>query len=181
MTPTLPGPFHAPVDQLGIVVEDLDAAVRGWTEGFGVGPWTIFRNVALPGLYRGQPTNVTMDVALGYRDRLQIELIAPTNAAASPYRTDAGDLRLGFHHVAWFVESRDAAVAEWDRRGLSVVFSAETPAVRVSYLEDPRQRGQLFEVIEGAGQREMLEAGIAAARAWDGRDPIQTIIDLGES
>lgn len=172
-------PFAGPIDQVAILVDDLDRSVANWIKRFGVGPWTVFRNVALDGECRGQPTHVTMDVALGYRDRLQIELICVTNDAPSPYRTPAGERIYGHHHVAWLVDDRDAAVAKMTQSGLRLVFQATNPVVRVAYMEDPAEAGVLFEVIEGQGQREMIEQGIAAARAWDGSNPV-TEIDLGQ-
>ena len=49
-----------PIDQIGYLTVDLDAAVARWTRQLGVGPWTLFRNVALNGEYREQPTRVTL-------------------------------------------------------------------------------------------------------------------------
>lgn len=165
------------IDQIGYLVEDLDASVRRWIERTGVGPWTVFRNVSLVGTYRGEPTTVAIDCALGYQGDVQIELIQTTNEAHSPYLDAAGARILGAHHVAWVVESRDAAVAEAEKRGLTVAFEAENPATRVAYMEDRAEPGVLFEIIEGASMRAMIDDGIAASRDWDGSNPV-TVIDL---
>ena len=42
-------------------------------------------------------------------------------------------------------------------------------------LEAEGDAGVLYEFIEGAGMREMAAAGIAAARVWNGSDPVTTI------
>lgn len=31
--------LKAPIDQIGILTDDLDRAVKDWTNRFGVGPW----------------------------------------------------------------------------------------------------------------------------------------------
>ncbi len=168
------GSLFGPIDQIGYVVTDLDAAVAARVSGLGLGPWTIFRGTTLDGHYRGRPVSVTIDVALAYQGALQVELIAPRGAGPSPYADDAGPRR-GAHHVAWLVDDLDAGIAAAALRGLDAVFVAGNAAVRVAYLEHPGEPGILYELIEGAGMRAMIDAGIAAAAGWDGTDPIVEI------
>ena len=165
------------IDQIGILVENLDASIDSWISHSGVGPWTVFRNVTLDGEYRGQPTRVTMHVGLSYQDGVQIELIEATNDAPSPYRSDDGERLLGLHHIARIVDDLDAAVGAAVEGGMELLFTAHNPATRVAYLRAPGQPGQLFEFICGADMRGMCDAGIAAARNWDGADPV-TVIDF---
>lgn len=180
MTNALPGPTIAEsIDQIGFVVADLDRSVADRTDKLGLGPWTVFRGVTLDGRFRGAPTRVTMDVALAYQGDVQIELIHPTDDAASPYRGADSAPLLGMHHMAWVVDDLDAAVAAATVRGLSVVFEASNPSTRVAYLEAEGDPGVLYEFIESAGMREMIAAGIAATQGWDGRDPV-TVITIGE-
>lgn len=167
--------LKAPIDQIGILTDDLDRAVKDWTNRFGVGPWMVFKNVLMEGTYRGKPTRVTIDVALGYRGDTQIEFIKATNNAASPYRDADLNPLMGMHHVAWLVEDLDAVTKEMEAGGLVRVFFAQNAAVRVGYFEDPAQKGMLYEIIEGQGQREMIRDGIAASKNWDGENAVTTI------
>ena len=171
--------LFGPIDQLGFVVEDLDRSLSGRMRALGLGPWTVFRGVTLDGRLRGRPTRVTIDVALAYQGDVQIELIQPVGDAPSPSRGTDDEPLCGMHHMAWIVDDLDAAVANATARGLSVVFEASNPSTRVAYLEAEGDAGTLYEFIEGAGMREMVAAGIAAARRWDGSDPVTTI-RLGE-
>ena len=159
---------RAPIDQLGFVVASLDQSVAAWTARFGVGPWTVYRNVAMQGTCRGQPTTVMIDVALGYRGSEQIEFIEVLSVTPSPYQDEAGRPLEGLHHLAWIVDDLDAEAAALEAEGLVPVFAASNAAVRVVYLADPAAPGCLFELIAGEGQREMHGAGLAAAAAWDG-------------
>lgn len=163
------------IDQIGHVVEDLDAAVAARL-ALGIGPWTVFRNTTLHGRYRGVPTAVTIDVALGYQGAVQIELIQVLTNTPSPYAGMRGP-----HHLAWIVDDLDAAVAEALGCGLMPVFEAANDAVRVAYLEHPDDRESYYELIEGVGMRAMMDAGIAAAAAWRGRDPVIEIDLLGRA
>lgn len=158
--------------QVGYLVDDLDEAIRGWIDRLGVGPWTVFRNVELDGAYRGEPTHVTMHVALGYQGETQIELIQPVNDAPSPYRGGDGKVLLGIHHVAWLVDDLDARVAALAASGMDTRFTAANPTTRVAYLADPATPGALIELIESAVTADLIVQGIAASRDWDGSNPV---------
>lgn len=173
---TKPAPLFGQIDQIGYVVDDLDSAVARWTAGTGIGPWTIFRNSRLRGRYRDAPTIVDIDVALGYQGDTQIELIEVLSETPSPYDADGTSLT-GIHHIAWIVGDLDSALAAALSRGLTIAFEADSGAVRVVYFDAGDGSGTLYELIEGAGMRAMKDAGVAATRAWDGREAV-TEIDL---
>ncbi|EGD53404.1 VOC family protein [Gordonia neofelifaecis] len=161
--------------QNGYVVDDLDATIAHWVKHTGIGPWTVFRGVTLDGRYRGEETSVTFDVAMGYTGELQVELMHITSTTPSPYADENGTPKLGPHHVAWLSDDLDASVAEATGRGLEVLFRAGNEATQVAYLESPDHPGLVFEYIQGPMMREMLAAGIAAARDWDGTNPVQEL------
>jgi methylmalonyl-CoA/ethylmalonyl-CoA epimerase len=163
--------LFGPIVQIGYVVGDLDAAVAARIAGLGLGPWTIFRGSELNGHYRGEATTVTMDVALGYQDGMQIELIQQRGVDGSPY-VGANGPKIGVHHIAWLVEDLDVALAAAKERGMLPVFTAGNAAVRVAYLSAAGEPDVLYELIEGADMRGMIDAGIAATAAWDGSNPI---------
>lgn len=166
---------YGPIDQIGYLVDDLDASIQHWIDTMGVGPWTVFRHVSLEGAYRGQKGTVTMDVALGYQGTVQIELIQATNDAPSPYRNDDGSPIFGVHHVAWVVKDYDTAVARALADGLELVFEASNPGTRVAYFEMPGNPGTLMEMIHGEGMLAMIKQGIAESRVWDGTNPVHEI------
>lgn len=168
------------VDQIGYLVSNLDQSIGRWLTHLGVGPWMVFRNVSMNGTYRGQPVTVTMDVGLAYQGDTQIELIQPTNDSPSPYRDARGQPILGMHHVAWVVDDIDTAIERLTGNGLQMVFNAANPATRVAYFEDANEPGVRYEVIQGPGMRDMIRQGIAAARDWDGTDPVLVIDTASE-
>ncbi|MDG3016774.1 VOC family protein [Speluncibacter jeojiensis] len=169
------GPGSGPIVQVGYVVADLDASVESWVRRTGTGPWTVIRNVTLRGPYRGEDTEVVIDVALGYSGQTQIELIQPTIGEPSPYVDDAGAPLLGPHHVAWCTDDLDASIAAARATGLEVLFAGEGIGTRVAYLQSPDQPGVIYEYIQMAGMRDMIAAGVEQARVWGGTDPIRVI------
>ena len=166
-----------PIQQTGYLVDDLEQAIDHWITRLGVGPWTVFRNVSLDGVYNGQLTTVTMHVGLGYHGDMQIELIEPTNAAPSPYRGSDGAVLLGIHHIAAFTDDLDAAQADLTARGLEACFAASNESTRVAYFTAHDSPGTLYELIESETTKDMFAQGIVAARDWDGSDPI-TVYDF---
>jgi methylmalonyl-CoA/ethylmalonyl-CoA epimerase len=167
-----------PIRQIAWVVADLEASVQSWLRVSGVGPWTCFRNVALIGRHRGKATRVRMHVALGYQDGVEIELIEDLGEGSSPYRSADGAALIGMHHVAWFSDDVANDIVRARERGMSLCFEAANEVTRVAYLEDAAEPRLLFEFIEmNAAMRAGLEARLAAARGWDGTQPVQ-VIDL---
>lgn len=165
----MPHAILGPIAQIGYLVADLDGAVAEWAGTLGVGPWTVFRNVVMTGTYDGAPTEVTMDVALGYQGHVQIELIAPLGHASSPYRGPDGDVLLGMHHLGWLVDDLAAAETALVGRGLETRFAAANESTRVAYLAPRGQAGVLFELIESPATAALIEQGIADTARWDGR------------
>ena len=169
---------HGPIAQIAWLTGDLDRAIDQWRLLAGVGPWTVYRNVTLDGDYRGTPA--TIDVGLAYQGETQIELIAPHGTGPSPYHDTDGRVRVGMHHVAWLVDDVAAAAKDAAAAGLVPVFSAESGggATRVAYLETPGEPAILLELIEATPMiREGFVAGTAAARDWDGSNPV-TVFDF---
>ena len=166
---------YGAIDQIGYLVDDLDASIQRWINLMGVGPWTMFRNVSLDGQYRGQKGIVTMDVALAYQGDVQIELIKITNETPSPYRDASGAPILGVHHIAWVVPDLDDVVTRATADGLKVAFSASNPGTKVAYMEADNEPGVLFEFIESPATRAMIDEGIVIAKTWDGSNPVHVI------
>lgn len=159
------------IRQLGYVVADLDASVDAWSKQLDVGPWTIFRNVTLTCEYRGEPSAPLIDVALGYRGAMQIELIQQKNDAASPYRRMIEQGNHGLHHTAFLSD----AIAEDVERGLAAGFDLVCDirmpdGTRYAYLQSPELGDNTyFELLEATpAMQEMFRQGMDAAVEWRG-------------
>lgn len=160
------------VRQLGYVVEDLDASLKAWTEQLGVGPWLVIRNVPLQSVFRGRPSTPRIDLALGYRGDVQIELIHQTNDAASPYLEFIQRRQFGLHHIAFLVDPIDEAVRQGQASGLEMICDINMPnGGRYVYFASPVPGEQsCIELLEATpAMRAMFEQGMQAAAGWDGK------------
>jgi hypothetical protein len=120
-----------------------------------------------------------MDVGLSYQDELQIELIRPHGGSPSPYQDAAGRTLIGMHHIAWFTDDLERDKARARERGLRIDFEAENAASKVAYFDSPDEPGLLFEFMLASPMlMEGFAHGVAASRAWDGREAILQSFDF---
>lgn len=170
-------PLFGPVRQWGFLVRDIDAAMRCWIDQLGIGPWWGYRNVAMTSHFRGQQTEIVIDVGLSYQNGVQIELIQQRNAAASPYSAfyDTPHAQM-LHQVAYFVPDLDAALARGRAAGLVEHGSVSNAAGRYYYLDSPALSGLVVELAKSDPDFEAFYARSAAeAASWDGRDPFRLV------
>lgn len=173
-----PSPVPGPIRQIGFVVSDLDEAISGWI-ALGVGPWHVLRGQHQRASYRGQPCEVTLNIALANSGDLQVELITQANDADSIYTEFLASSGGGFHQLGYWTEDFDATTAHITDAGWPLVWSGgETDGVRYAYFEPPGSPAAIIEVMElnaaTAGLAQLVEA---AATAWDGADPIRVLLD----
>ncbi len=166
----LPGPIR----QIGYVVTDLDQALANWVE-LGVGPWLVVRGLPMRALYRGEPCETTLSLALSNSGDLQVELIQQEDAAASIFTEFLASNGPGYHQLAYWTEDFDATMKAVMDAGWPVVWSGgEGFGVRFAYVEPPNSPATIIEISEltdaqAAGAKFIRDA----AANWDGSDPIR--------
>lgn len=171
-----------PIFQVAYVVPDLEASVIHWTSVMGVGPFFLFP-LPLPFDWlevRGAPvandTPMFAGVAISFSGETMIELIQP-GSAPSPYREflDAG--RQGVHHLGTYTQDYDGQMAAARAAGISVAAEGRLPLSRFAYLDtDQLFAGTMIEIIEPQPPMiALFDMVKAAAKAWDGADPIRAM------
>jgi len=164
--------------QLGYVVADLDAALRFWTEVLQVGPFVVIEESLgdRQFLHRGRPSDVRMSVAFSYLGDVQIEFIAQSNRAPSPYVEFLSSGREGLHHLGFWPQDYPQACEELERHGFTEVCSIKMSdgTKNVSYYSGPAHLGAMIEVVPFTPARAKYFGGIKAlAETWDGSRPIR--------
>jgi hypothetical protein len=171
----LPGPIR----QIGYVVTDLDQALASWIE-LGVGPWYVIRNLPQRVLYRGEPCEITLSLAMANSGELQVELIHQEDDTPSIFTEFLASRGEGFHQLAYWAEDFDATMQAINAAGWPVVWSGgEDVGPRFAYVEPPNSPAHISEIIEIMELTETT-AGMGkfirdAAASWDGSDPIREI------
>ena len=166
------------IAQIGYVVPDIEASMHHWI-GNGVGPWFYVDRVDTDFFrYRGVDSPLEMSVAVANSGDIQIELIQQRNDASSMYRDFLAAGHVGAQHVAYWSTDYQAL---FDRAiGAGYVLGQEGsiggPQGRFAYFEHELDPGTVIEISDVSGPKGELFAFVrAAARDWDGNDPIHHI------
>jgi catechol 2,3-dioxygenase-like lactoylglutathione lyase family enzyme len=107
--------------QIGLIVEDIDAALRMYAGVLGMGPWigyTFDESTVQTLDYRGLGS-FSMKIAL-CGSQPQVELVQPLTGP-SIYHEWMETHRVGLHHVGYIVSSIDDGIAEMKERGYPLI------------------------------------------------------------
>lgn len=163
------------IRQLGYVVRDIRGAMERWAQVMGVGPWFYFEVYPVENfLYRGNPSKAKFSVAVANSGPLQLELIEPLDDLPSLYREflDAG--REGLQHLGFWTDEVERDLGRASRAGYDICQSGDTARGPFYYLETESHVGITAEFIAMTEDRRRIYAEIeAAAKTWDGREPIR--------
>jgi len=148
-------PVFTETTQIGIVVSDLDAAVRRYVDDYGIGPWEFYQfkaGDAKVWLEHGQAAKPSTRIATAKVGRVQWELIQPLDDKSifAQFLTATGG---GVHHIAVAATNFDETLAAETKRGnelvLSCELSGEFSGIKCAYLGTQRDLGVILEVFSG--------------------------------
>ncbi|MFJ9453372.1 MULTISPECIES: VOC family protein [unclassified Herbaspirillum] len=175
--------FLGEIKQLGYVVDDIQAAMKYWSEVLGVGPWYYMERVPLKNYrYKGELQDIHSSVALANSGNVQVELIQQRNDAPSMYQDFLKAGRTGLQHLAYWTEDFDNDLARLLEKGWKVGMSGEVgERGRFVYFETEFHPGTVIELSEIAGPKGTVFRIIReSAENWDGSDPVRTFPDLSK-
>jgi methylmalonyl-CoA/ethylmalonyl-CoA epimerase len=130
------------IDHIGVAVEDIDAAIELYRDGFGM-------ELAHRETVESQGVEaVLLDVGDGH-----VELLAPLgpDTPVGKYLAKNGT---GLHHVAYAVDDIDSALEKIAAAGIQLIDSEPRTGIRdsrVAFLHPRSTGGVLTEIVEPAG------------------------------
>ena len=130
------------IDHIGVAVEDIDAAIELYRDGFGM-------ELAHRETVESQGVEaVLLDVGDGH-----VELLAPLgpDTPVGKYMAKNGP---GLHHVAYAVDDIDTALKNIAAAGVQLIDSEPRVGIRdsrVAFLHPRSTGGVLTEIVEPAG------------------------------
>jgi catechol 2,3-dioxygenase-like lactoylglutathione lyase family enzyme len=163
-----------PVRQIGVVVRDIDAAIRHWCDVVGFGPFRLFPDLVFEDyFYRDQPSEPPVaTIAIAFSGDLQLELIQQHNVAHD-----------GMQHVSpWFAaaDEFDAADARLRASGLSCVHRGRLGETRFAYFAGPSGQAPHLEISEALHPATAAANAVLmrCARDWDGASRIASEAEI---
>lgn len=163
------------IRQLGYVVADLDAAVDYWVHTLNAGPFFLIKHCALKDqLFRGEPSNVDVDIALGNSGDVQIELISQHGNERSVYNESNPTGHVGLHHVGLMPIDYEASKMQYMDLGFKSVFEATVNGAALVYFDTRRSIGHYTELWERSDVFDDVARLVGdAAIDWDGSNPLR--------
>lgn len=164
------------VIQMAYVVEDIHKAMDMWVKKLKAGPWFLLdRFTGVDPLYRGQPTDNSVSIAMSFAGHMMVELIQQHGEKASVYREVIDKRGYGFHHWGVAAKDFDRSVAEYQAAGYELAFLARVPTGgRVGYMDTTRDLPGMVELIElGAAFDSVFSRFYSTTIGWDGKDPVR--------
>jgi methylmalonyl-CoA/ethylmalonyl-CoA epimerase len=145
----MPEPSFSETLQIGIVVRDLERAMRSYVHDHGIGPWEIveFHAGEAEALHEhGRPVDRSWRLATAMVGTVQWELIEPLDDE-SDYARFLAEKGGGVHHIAVAPTNFDRSLAEIAERGQDAVLSGTFgPGIRVAYLPTEQDLGVIVEI-----------------------------------
>jgi hypothetical protein len=166
--------------QWGIVVPDIDAAMRKWSTLLGVGPFMHIEEIAPyehQARYHGKPTDVRITVAFSYFGDTQIELVQQLNTAPSPYVDFLAEGNSGIQHIGLWSRNFEASHSLLVNQGYHPVYAAAMRGVAhetTYFVEGKGSGGPMLELSMMTERKFRLFAAMAERVAsWDGRHIVE--------
>lgn len=168
------------VVQLCYLVPDIEAAVADWTRRMRAGPFFHARFDMDGQRFGDLPARGTLDVAVGYRQDMNIELAAYNGDGPAIYHPGTSGVGFGLHHVQVACDDIDATIADHAMRSEAIVTDHVVPGFGRAVMVD--MRDLLGHFVEYGAWTPAVHGALAAMRSahrdWDGRDPLRPYPDL---
>jgi len=164
--------------QVAYVVENLSEAINNWASQTSTGPFFLFEHFEfVEPVYRGEPIDLDISIALGYSGALCIELIQQHDERPSVYQEEIERKGYGQHHIAVLEPQVEERISHYENAGNPCLFrGAFAMGARVAYLDTRATLGCMLELVEDNDvTRSVLKDLQQAHLDWDGHDPIRVV------
>ncbi len=139
-----------PVGQIGVVVKDLDKAMKYYTETFGMGPWKVVQLDFPEVEVRGKKHPWKVKVAFTSLGPVEFELIDVVEGR-SIHSEFLDEGREGLHHLGFFVtaEEKERIIQDAAKAGIGVIQGGKSQhhSGSYAYLDSDKTGGIMFELI----------------------------------
>ena len=167
------------VIQTAFTVADIHEAIQFWVADLHVGPWFLLDHFTGDHpVYRGQPSQADVAIAMAFAGHMQIELIQPNDDHPSVYRETIVRRGHGFHHFGRATEDIDRDITELESRGYNLAFRAGVPTGGdVAYMDGGTQAPGFVELITATpGMEQAFTRFWQASVGWNGADPVRPFL-----
>lgn len=138
------------VMQIGLVVEDIDYAVKAWSLLLGVDPPSIIITDTVDiahTKYQDQPTSAQARLAFFDLGQVDLELIQPLGEP-STWNDQLIVHGSSLHHIAFEIKGMEEHIEGLQKHGLRLVQRGDYLGGRYAYVDGQNQIGTVIELLE---------------------------------
>jgi methylmalonyl-CoA/ethylmalonyl-CoA epimerase len=138
-----------PVDQIGIVVNDMDEAIEYYSSVFGLGPFSVIEFDIEDFTYRGQKGNCRMKLGFAESGSIEIELVQIVEGE-TPHTEFLRAKGEGVQHLRFHVDDLDGTLDELAKKGIEPVLYKHYKdyGIKFAFINSDKIGGITFELIE---------------------------------
>lgn len=161
---------------VGYAVDDLEAAARWWASAQGAGPFLALPPSAYDEVvHDGGPARLEHRLAFGQWGGIMVELQHTTVVEPEPLAALLTPRGGGVNHVSYLVADLAAERERLEEHGLSQVLAARSGPIELAYFSAPGL-GHAVEILRDNEILTGFYADVAAAaRDWDGSEPLREV------
>lgn len=132
----LDGPLNGRVDQIGVIVPDLEAAMDAYIATLGV-PFAAFEVDQSTSAFSGSSPQFRIRIAIALAGALSVELIQPVSGVTL-YSRHLDSHGPGIHHMGFYVNSLTKTKKALTGRGYRPILEGRIRGLgKFAYLEAP--------------------------------------------
>ncbi len=138
------------LSQVAIIVRDIEAAARAWSEILGLPMPSIIITDTVDTAhteYQGQPTTARAKLAFFKMGQVDLELIEPIDAP-STWKDQLDRHGDSLHHIAFHVKGMKEKLAYLDSKAVPLVQRGDYTGGRYAYVDGSAQLGCVVELLE---------------------------------
>lgn len=138
------------ITQVGIIVQDIEAKARAWSEILGLPMPEIIITDSFELArteYQDQPTTARARLAFFHMGQVDVELIEPIGEP-STWKDQLDQHGTSLHHIAFQIQGMTEKIAYLDAKGVPLVQRGEYTGGRYAYLDGTAQLGTILELLE---------------------------------
>jgi len=136
--------------QIGLVVENIEAAVQAWSLMLGVNPPPIVLTDSVDVAhtkYQDEPTPAQAKLSFFDLGQVSLELIQPVGEP-STWNDQLVAHGPSLHHIAFEIKGMDDQIQGLEKLGLRLVQRGDYQGGRYAYVDGQRKFGAVIELLE---------------------------------
>ncbi|MHA1111283.1 MAG: VOC family protein [Promethearchaeota archaeon] len=136
------------INQIGIVVPDMDKAIKFYQDVLGIGPINVLPREPETCELHGKETHFQLKTGFAFLSGMQLELIQVMEGTSAHSEFLEKNPHGGIHHVAVHSTDIEGDLKRYTDAGVKVIARGEYMGTQWAYLDSTEQSGLLLELIQ---------------------------------